>query len=365
MRVQKILFYVSEVAHFWDSIKPLFNAYVNCGEDVECTVVFPLLEKIQEVGRGTKNVDRVRSIAAEIESFAKCFYYDEWDREQGHYDICFTYSDYIGIGSEIRKCCQYIVAVQVTAIYTHIYVGVSGLKQLFGAQNNENIDYWILSDFVADWISRKVDLTEDKLLRFGYPRLDDLYSELNEPIEISEEWSKKIKGRKVFLVVGANDYPYWLTQIKSGVILYRPHPFQIEREEEEGILRQLSSMENVIIDNTDTYYQAFKISDAMISTVLCSLYVNYLMTDKPILLLDEKRFDRRTQYVNDYNEDPWYKACYIARTDKDISDFIDMVNRGGDILREVHMQYRIYIQKNFDGMVCQRIVEYFKNKDEG
>lgn len=81
--------------------------------------------------------------------------------------------------------------------------------------------------------------------------------------------------------------------------------------------------------------------------------------------MDEKRFDRRTQYVNDYNEDPWYKACYIARTDKDISDFIDMVNRGGDILREVHMQYRIYIQKNFDGMVCQRIVEYFKNKDEG
>ena len=45
MRVQKILFYVSEVAHFWDSIKPLFNAYVNCGGDIECTVVFPLLEK--------------------------------------------------------------------------------------------------------------------------------------------------------------------------------------------------------------------------------------------------------------------------------------------------------------------------------
>ena len=29
------------------------------------------------------------------------------------------------------------------------------------------------------------------------------------------------------------------------------------------------------------------------------------------------------------------------------------------------MPYRIYMQKNFDGMVCQRIVEYFENKDEG
>lgn len=353
----KILFYATEVAHFWDSMKPLFYKYLGSG--ASCTVVFPMVERMNDVGRGKRNRDRMDLIIAKIEGGgAKWFYQDDWNENSEKYDICFIPGDYIQFNSKIKKCCRYIVSLQITAIYTHIYVGHSTFDQLFGAESREKIDYYIVSQFVADWVDKKIAFPQEKLLKFGYPRLDDLYKELQEPINSTTKLSKR---KKVFMIVGNNDYPYWIEAFKNeAMFIYRPHPFQIEREEMEGVLERLRSLGNVIIDDSETYYNAFKISDALISPVLCSLATNYLLTDKPVLLLDDAKFDtKRTQHVEDYYEEAWYKASYIAKTENDIGEFIKMVEVGEDWLIQEHTPYRKYMQQHFDGKVCERIMDFF------
>lgn len=174
--MKQILFYVSEVAHFWDGMKPLFDMYMEQGE--QCTVIFPAIEYIKKVGRGLRNADRINQIMDKIKGMgAETYYKNEWNSSGTDFDICFTYSDYIKVNADVRRHCRYVVAVQITAIYTHVYVGVSGVEQLFGTQGSKNIDYFVVSDFAADWISQKIDWIQTKLLRFGYPRLDNLFKE--------------------------------------------------------------------------------------------------------------------------------------------------------------------------------------------
>lgn len=353
----KILFYVTEVAHFWDAMKPLFYKYLEVGAN--CTVVFPVAERIIEVGRGKRNRDRMDSIIAEIErGGGKWFYLNDWNRNFDQYDICFIPSDYIQVDFQLRKCCRYIVAVQITPIYTHVYVGHSTVEQLFGEENCKIIDYYIVSQFIADWINNKIEFPQGKLLKFGYPRLDDLYKALRSCENITAKLNKK---KKVFMVVGSKDYPYWLESVSNeAVFIYRPHPFTIEQEEADGTLERLRCLGNVIIDNSETYYNAFKISDALISPILCSLATNYLLTDKPVLLLDDVKFEtKRMQHVEDYYEEAWYKASYIAKTENDIGEFIKMVEAEEDWLISEHSPYREYMQQHFDGKVCERIIDFF------
>lgn len=357
---ENILFYVNEVAHFWGSVKPLFNLYIE--KSVNCIVVFPDYEIIKQVGM--TNLKRLNEIMCEIVSRGGHYYFwSEWEVYKHDYYICYTYSDYIKmIGPEIRKCCRYIVALQTTAFYTHIYVGVSNSKVLFDDAHSKNIDYLVVSKFIADWISERSEVFRDKLLRFGYPRFDDLYNKLNEPTSIPSEWKKKIQGNKVFLAIGAKDFPHWIANVRGGVVIYRPHPFCMDKEMKTSLFKELKMNENVIIDDSDSYYNAFKISDALICPVLCSVHVNYHLTNKPVLLLD-RNFDSRKQHVSTYKNEIWYKSSYIAENAKDIEQFTAMICNGEDNLKKIHEPFQKSIQIGFDGKVCERILNYFENLD--
>ena len=105
---------------------------------------------------------------------------------------------------------------------------------------------------------------------------------------------------------------------------------------------------------------AFQYSDALVTTYFSSVLVNYLFTDKPILILDKGYLDKHKNQV-DYQEEAWYKASYIANDEKAANDFIDMIIAGKDERKVETMPYRQYMQRGFDGKVCERIASFIED----
>ena len=223
------------------------------------------------------------------------------------------------------------------------------------------IDYVVVSDFAADWIAEKAPLFRNKLLRLGYPKMDDIYIRACTGKRTFLMNGKKLNGNKGFLIIGASNEPDYISKIEDSVIIYRPHPFRRDNEERAGVLEKYRRMDNVIVDDTSMYFAAFQVSDALICPLLCSVAVNYMFTEKPVLLLEGNRFDNRSQHVPTYETEPWYKASYIAKAEQEIMDFVRMVKAGGDT-DEKKMSNRRYMQRGLDGNVSKRIVQYFEDK---
>ena len=77
-------------------------------------------------------------------------------------------------------------------------------------------------------------------------------------------------------------------------------------------------------------------------------------------ILDKGYLDKHKNQV-DYQEEAWYKASYIANDEKAANDFIDMIIAGKDERKVETMPYRQYMQRGFDGKVCERIASFIED----
>lgn len=114
---------------------------------------------------------------------------------------------------------------------------------------------------------------------------------------------------------------------------------------------------NVLIDENPSYSPAFCISDALITTFCSSVQINYLLTDKPVLILDKGYLGAESNDI-DFQEEAWYRAAYTANSKKECEDFIDMMIDGRDDQKEEKLPYRQFMQQGFDGKVCERIAAF-------
>ncbi len=283
---------------------------------------------------------------------------------QGNYFASYivTPIDALQIPALIRKKINLIIGVQSIAFFTHYYWKSDTYCTFEGEFTEEArnaTDYYVASDFIADWICQQDPRWSDKMLRLGYPKQDLLYNYMHGEKDIPKDWLEKTEGKKVFLFTELKES--WLGRLlkeDNQVIILRPHPDWLNIYGE--VLKKLVELSKgkLILDDRASYNASFYLADAMITEPLCSIGVVYLSTGKPMLLRNDVVDESNVKI--DFRKEDWYQAAYIGESDDDVFEFMDMVRKGEDVKKQELEEYRSRMVKDFDGKVCERIYNYFE-----
>lgn len=352
----RVLFCLPAYAYFVDSIYPLIYKYLLYGKI--CIVAISIPEVIEI---GYKNIKSTIELVKKIQFYGGHCYNSEYPEVYlREYSICFVCSEYSGwAATRMHKISNYVVALQTTALYTHMYRIQERFSMVFSEKEKEDIDYMVASDYMADWICEHDGSWNTKILRFGYPKLDKLYDILQKEPDIPEDWKGRVEGKTIVLFTANTVEEEWLDffEKEDGVVMiWRPHPLILQ--EKEDFYKQISKKyQNVIIDDSLSYYSAFKISHACVSGVISSIMLNYLYTGKPLCFYDV----RDKHPVINFRQEAWYKAAYIV-DEKDVLEFVKMVRSGASFEKYESERYRRRVVRNFDGRVCDKIYNFFEEK---
>lgn len=356
----EVLFYGPLYSYGWSGVEPLFQYYMKQG-NVRCTVVFPSVREIVTIGK--QNLRKITDIVSDIRRWGGQvgLYEDDWYLER-KYDVCYLILGYSPWHARkgVFRSSKAVIALQSLAYHTHYYQGNEKFENImFPEQHRKEIDGAAVSRFMAEWAGQKEEKWRAKLFPLGYPKMDSIYEEL-KACRIPDKWQKIAAGKKVFFstVYNADLFQCCVRYCErdKAVLIWRPHPlwFEASHDVERAIIEEWKKKKNVIIDENSSYGAAFCISDALISIYCASVQINYLFTDKPILILDKGYLESKI----DFEEEPWYQAAYTANNEKECLEFIEMVMDGRDDKKEEKLPYRRFMQQGFDGKACQRIAEF-------
>lgn len=142
-----------------------------------------------------------------------------------------------------------------------------------------------------------------KILALGSPKFDAIVNLKNKDIQIPEEWTRKLKGRKVLLYTFSLFCAYttkWLTAVYDCMrthwgdpdmgFIFRPHPLVVDyctsRHINVDLLKKIFELarmdDRIVLDLNDSYLPAFQFSDGLFLSESSSLINEYLVTGKPI-----------------------------------------------------------------------------------
>lgn len=216
------------------------------------------------------------------------------------------------------------------------------------------------------------------------PKFDMIFDKLNSA-EVPEEWIAKIRRRKVILWnfvhgLGLKErgayysgvtFDYFLRSFielayenQDMIFLLRPHPalfielvkYDYWSPQELYIFKDfINKSNNIILDETDDYGNAYYISDALISDK-SGLLSTYLPLLRPIMYLPSPR-DIYPFYHNDMKE-----CFYIGNEKDDIQNFLDIIKNNAD--NKLKLRENVF-KKNgsyFDGNNGERLKLFIINK---
>lgn len=185
------------------------------------------------------------------------------------------------------------------------------------------------------------------------PKFDCLYEKFHN-CAVSKEWSKKTNNKKVVLW----NFVHGISKIENGgvyydgvtfdyylndffeltlenpdiVFLLRPHPALFvelvkydywSKQDLNKFKLYIEHSDNIILDETEDYGEAYFISDGLISDK-SGLLVTYLVTGKPILYLPSPR-DLYSFYHKDLED-----SFYIGYSKHDIQVYLNQIKNGKD-----------------------------------
>lgn len=357
---EKVIFYLSSYPYYVESIEPLILRYL-C-KSTECICTFPSVDGIVKLG--PRNIDNMTAMIEKLEmSGVKCYDASEKGLLNNEYDICFFLCDDLGrVPLPLRRVSKCVVALQETPIYPHMYMTEGVFEEVFSERGRSETDYLVVSDYMADWICERNKQWEEKILRFGYPKLDTLYSALNDKSNIPKHWLERISGKKVYLFTTYTMKQSWLDffadKEDNKIAIWRLHPIALGKVQVKKHVEDICNKYNVIVDDLPSYYASFQISSALIAPVHGSLMLNYLYTGKPMCLYEKGAYESS---VIDYRIESWYKSAYSALNENDVLQFIKKVEEGMPLMSGDKEECRKHVTSNFDGKVCDRIYNYLKN----
>lgn len=355
---KKVMFHLTAYSYFAESILPLLYYYLK--HEKECVVVFGSV--LSMLGPGKDHACKITRMVKQIETLGgKCYSEQVGEVWQQEFSVCYLCSEYSGILPSVKA--EFIAAVQTTAIYTHAYIRKGHVQALFSEWVRNKIDYLIISEYIAGWISERSHGWEEKILKFGYPKMDALYDSLANPIGIPEEWMKRTEGKKVILIMVEPISQVWLDFAENRddiIVIWRPHPYLAEQLWLKREIEEAEQRRNVIIDRELSYYASFWLSDALLTKTFASAMINYLYLDKPICVLDSEQ-DFEEAAMN-YRQEMWYKSADNAFGDDDVLRFFQKIISEENTRNEEQEGYRRQVISGFDGRVCSRIFNYFEEK---
>ncbi len=366
MQGDVVFFMVHTFPYICENMKILFDKYREKG--ISCTWVaansYDIMYTHGEILR-----NRMMYLFDAIEQMGGYILdYEEYKNQRHLYNICFLCSDFTDTYASLlhnRKIAKKVVSVQNTAYYTDIYGGQTSFKETFGKNKCALIDHFVSSKFVADWLCDKQPQWKEKILTFGYPRLDLLYQRMQKRLVIRDDWVKKIRGRKVILFVTDEiaEYVEYFERHSDVVMIWRPYPPQLDMPSVRSYMEKIQNMENGILDTERLYDMTFQVADAIVSPLISSVMINFMYTEKPVCIVCDKfELCRADDERIRMEEEAWFLGSYAAWRKEEVEEFITMIKENKDVKREEHLPFRKYMVQNFDGKSCERIYEYFFDK---
>lgn len=292
----------------WDSLESIWRT---AKEDPRCdcyVVPIPYYERDHQ--------RKFKELLYEGENYPEeigAIHYESYDISKRRPDIVYIHNPYDGnnvvtsvhpdyYSYELKKYVGTLVYVPY-CLHTSTKDGATN-TQIY-REITKFVDYAVCqSEFDREIFARNGS-DPKKLLPLGNPKLDGTFHMMENPPPLPEAWKEKIQGKKVILfnlsinyILNQNvQYIYRLFEQILGqpevVLLFRPHPLlkSTFRSMRPGmytqylsVLDKLKQAPNAIIDEESEVYPAFYHSDAMIS-VTSSLVHNYILTEKPVYLL--------------------------------------------------------------------------------
>lgn len=390
----KVVFFPYK-ASMWTSLASIWKA---AQADAECeakVVVIPYYT-LDSDGNKTKLNYEAPLFPADV----PIVHYSEYHVEQEHPDMIFIHNPYDDMNNVTRVPEQYY-SYNLKPYTEQLIYSPYGMMGYYSPKTGAfmcNTNGAHIADKVLVQSARVKQIyidhqvERDKIIALGSPKVDALVDNLKQPITCPEEWTKKLRGRKVFLLnthlsffikgyfyklkyPDRNDYARWwhehifeqLLNREDCSLIWRPHPLLKPMLESRNLYsslefvseleRMIQESENSVIDRNGDYNIAFQLSDALISTY-SSIIPEYMISGKPIYI-----YQRRLNSENCKNSPVDYTNLYYkvkAGEGQKFPDFVQMVLDGEDPMKEMRMADVHKAFSNLEGTIGKNIYELLK-----
>lgn len=382
----RVLF-VAELGGKWDSMDSVYQAFIK-RDDCDVDVV------IEPVFRQQTGADGVTRREVICEDFLtpmgiKNIPYQNYDIEKIAPDITFFSQPYESCTipmfwpENISKFSRLVYLPYFNA--TTLNKKVSSAFDSFFLLNTQKYAWKIAcqSETMKKYYEQYASEKGRNVVVTGLPKWDHPLKLNRENTPCPKEWSKKIKGRKVFLwnthfnqptqgikiLEQGMEFLKIFSENKDAALIWRPHPltetvvkvyYHSKLSAYKKMIRFISDSDNMVIDDNSTYDCSFVWSDALISD-FSSLADLYLLLDKPIIYTSpDNHLKTKINYSTDDDLFDFSKTMW-ACTLNEVKEFVTDVCSNNDIGAE----NRKYLISNYyklsDGRAGERLTNTLIN----
>lgn len=366
-------------ATMWNSLESIWKQSKN-DENCICHVVpIPYYKLIENIDGKTECVFNYEG--DKLPEYVPITKYKDFNLEKIKPDIIYIHNQYDDCNNATRVDSNYFSynLKKHTDMLVYVTYGILGTYPI-GFYNNfysfiatRNFDKVIVQSPAFEYIAEFNGVDKNKILALGSPKFDAVVESLNNR-NINQKFDYKLKNKTVFLwttnlmkiingrhkVLDEIESLFNLIENSSEYgLIYRPHPLELEYvkskapecfERYNQMLKSIESKHSIVLDNTSSYYDAFNLSDALI-TDRSSVLIEYIKTGKPVLIYD---IDMKKEYYNPIVFDIF--ANYIVGEDgMNIEKFINLVRSKKDIRRDERLNALKNVIVNADGSCGEKI----------
>ncbi len=371
-------------AFMWNSLESVWKA---ASEDENCNCYVVPIPYFKLISKENGDIEAILTYEGNLlPDYVPVIDYREFDLESLKPDIIYVHNQYDEHNNATQVASEYFSynLKKHTDMLVYITYGILGTYPIsfyidfYNFIASRSFDRVVVQSPSFEVIAEASGLEKEKILPLGSPKFDALVNSL-EKQEISQYYRDKFKDKTVFLwttnlmkvINGRHEVLDEIEEVFELIknnqqygLIYRPHPLELTYvkskapecyERYSQLLESSKYTQNIVIDNTPSYYEAFKVSDALI-TDRSSVLIEYMATGKPVLIYD---IDLVKEYYNENIFDIF--ANYIVGEDgMTVEKFIDLVLSKNDKQKQRRLEALHTVIANLDGSCGEKVHNIIK-----
>lgn len=235
-----------------------------------------------------------------------------------------------------------------------------------------NFNYYISAGmYDSKCFKTAFDVKEEQIIQLGNPRLDTLFTDVQDAsLFMNDDFNiiknLKQKGKKLLLYVptfrkDGKNISNWLLSEELKILLKNNNAVLICKLHylDKNSLTIKNNETLYKLDGSSDIYPILKYFDILI-TDYSSIYFDYLLLDKPIIYnpVDINEYKEKYDFYSDYEE---LTAGVKAYNESELLEKISETINGVDNYKEQRKVLRDRMFRYQDGKNCERVVEWIKS----